>query len=162
MHCLRSQNPQNVYYVNSTPRGKSEIWLRLCLSRNMEFPALVLRNFGPFVPGITSSGGVAGEEGEGVRSNRAGCGQLLCTKKCLAAADIYWPQVRSNINLLSYSNVHKSGRWCCELKPRLTQPLSTFIQTLDSDIGVQFQRNPRSKKNNILAKCQVRLELTTG
>ena len=63
----------------------------------MEFPALVLRNFGPFVPGITSGGGggggAAGEEEEGVRSNRAGCGQLLCTKKCLAAADIYWPQV---------------------------------------------------------------------
>ena len=61
----------------------------------MEFPALVLRNFGPFVPGITSGSGgrgAAGEE-EGVRSNRAGCGQLLCTKKCLAAADIYWPQV---------------------------------------------------------------------
>ena len=65
----------------------------------MEFPALVLRNFGPFVPGITAGEGAAaaaaeGGEERGVRSVRAGCGQLLCTKKCLAAADIYWPQVR--------------------------------------------------------------------
>ena len=73
---------------------------RLCLSRNMEFPALVLRNFGPFVPGITAAsegaiteGGAGGQEG--VRSRRAGCGQILCTKRCLAAADIFWPQVCS-------------------------------------------------------------------
>ena len=75
---------------------RKEVSLRLCLSRNMEFPALVLRNFGPFIPGITSTGGdVAAGDEDGVRSNRAGCGQLLCTKKCLAAADIYWPQVRT-------------------------------------------------------------------
>ena len=66
----------------------------------MEFPALVLRNFGPFVPGITAAEGAAtsGEGGggqEGVRSRRPGCGQILCTKRCLAAADIYWPQVSS-------------------------------------------------------------------
>ena len=94
LECILFGHKTLKMFTKST-RARTEIWLRLCLSRNMEFPALVLRNFGPFVPGITSSGGAAGEEGEGVRSNRAGCGQLLCTKKCLAAADIYWPQVSS-------------------------------------------------------------------
>jgi hypothetical protein len=54
----------------------------------MEFANVILRNFGAFIPGMTS--GVASVT---VKTMREGCGQLLCSKKCLGTADIYWPQV---------------------------------------------------------------------
>ena len=38
------------------------------------------------MPGLTGDGSF-------VKSMREGCGKLLCTRRCMGTADIYWPQV---------------------------------------------------------------------
>ena len=63
--------------------------VRLCLARNLEFSQLVMRNFGAFVPGVTGAAAFVKSMGEG-------CGNLLCVRRCLGTADIFWPQVRGH------------------------------------------------------------------
>ena len=60
----------------------------------MDFPALILKNFGAFIPGIR------GGDSVNVRGLSRPCGHLLCNKRCIPVADIHWPQVFSNVNVL--------------------------------------------------------------
>ena len=63
------------------------IMTRICLARDMEFPTIILKNFGAFIPGIRSGDLV------GVRGLSRPCGHLLCNKRCIPIANIHWPQV---------------------------------------------------------------------
>ena len=62
------------------------VMTRLCLCRDMEFPTLILKNFGAFIPGIRG-------DLVKVRGLSRPCGHLLCNKRCIPVADIHWPQV---------------------------------------------------------------------
>jgi len=57
-----------------------------------------MRNFGAFVPGMMAAAANGADGGDGgdasfLKSMREGCGKLLCNKRCLGTADIFWPQV---------------------------------------------------------------------
>lgn len=69
----------------------------------MEFSALIMRNFGAFIPGggetnhshhnNAAEASTASSFPTFSKSMREGCGNLLCAKRCLGVADIFWPQV---------------------------------------------------------------------
>ena len=77
-----------------------QLLVRLCLAKNLEFPQLILRNFGAFVPGVTGD--------PFVKSMREGCGHLYCVKKCLGTADIYWPQVSKKTYTYLRTDMHNT------------------------------------------------------
>ena len=70
--------------VQSSPNWP--ILTRLCLARDMEFAALIMKNFGAFIPGIRG-------DTVNVRGLCRPCGHLMCSKACIPVADIHWPQV---------------------------------------------------------------------
>ncbi|TRY78188.1 hypothetical protein TCAL_04263 [Tigriopus californicus] len=89
--------------------------VRLCLARNMEFCGVVLQNFGAFIPGITGE--------PFVKSMKEGCGKLMCTKRCLGTADIFWPQAVASgiLYVVMHGNPDKTG---------LTQVLEPLLRRL--------------------------------
>jgi len=90
-----------------------------------------MRNFGAFVPGLTS--GVAnGRDGGGdphfIKSMKEGCGKLLCNKRCLGTADIFWPQVSITFAALG------------EISTTCTREKKTLTSTADFNLELSFRQ----------------------
>lgn len=70
------------------PQPNYALVTRLCLSRDMEFVSLIMKNFGAFIPGIRG-------DNVNVRGLSRPCGHFMCNKRCIPVAGIHWPQVSS-------------------------------------------------------------------